>query len=486
MSNLQRMDVLKKYHKEGLDKELISNLLKREIACSDEKIIVLDDDPTGVQTVHNVYVYTDWSVESIRNGFLQNNKVFFVLTNSRGLTESQTEQLHLEIGKNILQVSRELKMHYLIISRSDSTLRGHYPLETQTLKDCIERFSDKRIDGEIVIPFFKEGGRYTIDNIHYVDYEGTLHPAAETEFARDTTFSFRNSDLPLYIEEKTKKNYVSQSVTCISLESLRNQDFDGILNQLIEVTNFNKIIVNAIDDIDLNVFCIALYRAMKRGKYYIFRTAASFVKALGGFEKQALLKKEEMVMEKCGNKIGGGGIVIAGSHTAKTTEQLEVLSELTDCAFAEFHSDLILNDRLDEEVERVCEICCNSIKNGMTIVVYTNRKVLSLKDDTPEVALMRAIRISEALQSIVKNLSICPKFIVAKGGITSNDIGVKALQVKKAIVLGQIKPGIPVWRTDKNSKFPEIPFVIFPGNVGTRETLKEVVEILIDAHDEKK
>ena len=72
-----------------------------------------------------------------------------------------------------------------------------------------------------------------------------------------------------------------------------------------------------------------------------------------------------------------------------------------------------------------------------------------------------------------------PAFIIAKGGITSSDVGTKALKVKKANVLGQICPGIPVWETDDGSKFPHMAYVIFPGNVGDADTLKTAVEKLL-------
>ena len=76
-------------------------------------------------------------------------------------------------------------------------------------------------------------------------------------------------------------------------------------------------------------------------------------------------------------------------------------------------------------------------------------------------------------------LSIRPGFIIAKGGITSSDVGTKALRVRRATVLGQVRPGIPVWLTGPESKFPEMPYIIFPGNVGEITTLREVVELLL-------
>jgi len=87
------------------------------------------------------------------------------------------------------------------------------------------------------------------------------------------------------------------------------------------------------------------------------------------------------------------------------------------------------------------------LKAGKTVVVYTRRKLLSLEGDTKKAALERVGKISDAVQSLVGKLNITPAFVVAKGGITSSDIGTKALRVKRALVLGQIQPGIPVWET---------------------------------------
>lgn len=482
MELLVLADVLQKYAAAGFDAAKIESLLAEQISNDNRKIIVLDDDPTGVQSVHDVYVFTDWSVESIRKGFNGHEKIFFLLTNSRGLTKQQSRDVHREIARNIVKVSDETRIKFMIISRSDSTLRGHFPLETEVLRACLEEATSAKIDGEILLPYFREGGRFTIANVHYVNYEGTLIPAGETEFARDKTFGYSHSDLTEYIEEKTEGCYPADSVTAIQLESLRKMDIDAVTRQLMGVEYFNKVIVNALDDQDLQVFCIALYRAMALGKTFLFRTAASFVRVVGGISKKPLLTRREMIhhADKAGGTGTDGGLIVIGSHTLKTTEQLEALRGVESLTFIEFNSDRVLDDRLDEEVSRVRAICEDHLREGKTVVIYTCRKLLSLKADTPEKALVRSARISEALQSLVGGLRVCPDFIIAKGGITSSDIGIKALTVKKALVLGQILPGVPVWQTDKDSKFPNIPYIIFPGNVGDRNSLLTAVNILIE------
>lgn len=475
MERLSFTKIQKKYPQADYDKYNMDALLKQEIEAADLKFVVLDDDPTGVQTVHGIHVYTDWSYDSILRGFQEEERLFYILTNSRALTQEQTTLVHREIARNIIRASKETGKRFQIISRGDSTLRGHYPLETDLLKEELEEGLNLKVDGEILIPYFQAGGRYTIHNIHYVRYQDELVPAADTEFARDKTFGYTRSDLREYIEEKTEGRYKASEVTVITLEELRSADFDRMEEKLLAVTGFGKVVVNAIDPKDLESFCIAFYRLIAKGRHFLFRTAAEFVKIVAGMSNKELLRREDMLIHPSGR----GGIVVVGSHTAKTTAQLEALKNLDQLVFIEFNSDLVLEGRLEEEVRRVTGLSTSCIEQGKTVVTYTKRTLLTLENDTKEKALLRSVAISEAVLRLVSELKTVPEFVIAKGGITSSDIGVKALKVRRAYVLGQIQPGIPVWRTDETSRFPGIPYVIFPGNVGESDTLRKVVSELI-------
>lgn len=467
-------DILTSYKK--INEAKVDTLLQKEIEANNKKIVVLDDDPTGVQTVHDISVYTNWTKDSIRQGFEEENNLFYVLTNSRGFTVEQTTKAHNEIAEIVDEVAKERGKEYIFISRSDSTLRGHYPLETTLLKESYEKNTGKVIDGEIMCPFFKEGGRFTIDNVHYVKYGEELVPANETEFAKDKTFGYIAATMPEYIEEKTKGAYKAEDVTCISLEDIRNVNIDKIEAQLMEVKDFNKIIVNAVDYVDVKVFCIALYRAMAKGKVFMFRTAAAIVKVMGAVTDQPLLEREQMVVKETTN----GGIVVVGSHTDKTTKQVECLKELKDIEFIELDATLVKDDAAFEaEVQRCLDKEEACIKAGKTVCCYTTRDLITADTGDKEDELRLSVKISDAVQSLVGRLSVTPSFVIAKGGITSSDVGTKALAVQKANVLGQIRPGIPVWQTGNESKFPLTPYVIFPGNVGEITTLKEAVEVLI-------
>ena len=458
------------------DIETVDNLLLEEIQRNHKKIIVLDDDPTGVQTVHDISVYTDWSEESVKAGFAEENSLFYILTNSRGLTDGETTKVHQDIAAVVSKVSQERDQDFVMISRCDSTLRGHYPLETEILKEGFEQKLKIKIDGEILCPFFKEGGRFVIDNILYVKYGQDLIPAGQTEYSKDKTFGYTSSDICDYVEEKTQGRFKAEQVITVSMEDLRAVNIDKITEQLMNTKDFNKIVVNATSSTDVKVFVIAFYRAIAGGKHFIFRTAAAMVKEIGGISDRPFLKRIEMIEKETEN----GGIVVIGSHTQKTTSQLEELKKLEGISCVEFNSDLVLDDaKFQTEIAETIKKLEEIILNKQTAVVYTRRKLLSLENDTKEQALIRSVKISEAVQSLVGNLSVEPAFVVAKGGITSSDVGTKALRVKKARVMGQIRPGIPVWQTGEESKFPHIPYIIFPGNVGEVETLREVVEILI-------
>ena len=482
------------------DPKQAEELLSREMRTFSRKIVVLDDDPTGVQTVSDISVYTDWEEDSIRQGFAEENSMFFILTNSRSFSAEKTAAVHREIARRVEKISRETGKEYFLISRGDSTLRGHYPLETDILADQIQETSGP-VDGVILCPFFPEGGRYTFGDVHYVKDENELIPAGLTEFARDKTFGYRSSDLKEYAEEKSGGRTRAEDCITISLEELAALDVDGITGKLLGAENRTIVVVNAVTYADLKVFCAALVRAMKAGKRFVARTAAAFPKVMGMVPDKPLLTRED-IRDKQNH---AGGLVIVGSHVKKTTDQLECLRNSgLPLDFREFDVNSVFREdsfeadrgstpsaensahraalaSLRREAAAFAE---KSIREGRTAVIYTSRQLLAPENCSSEELLEISVRISDALTGIVENLSVKPGFLLAKGGITSSDVGTKGLKVKKARVMGQIKKGIPVWLTGPESRFPDLPYIIFPGNVGDVQTLREIVEEITKKDDE--
>lgn len=449
--------------------------LHKELNKFDRKIIVLDDDPTGTQTVHHVSVFTDWSLDTIREGFLDKNRMFYILTNSRGMTTEETVRIHKEIAERVVTISTELNCPYIIVSRSDSTLRGHFPLETETLYRYFEK-NDLRMDGEILIPFFLAGGRFTLNNIHYVREVERLIPVGHTEFARDKSFGFQSSHMGDWCEEKSNGAIRADDVSFITMEDLRTRDYEGICSKLRKLENFNKIVVNAIADADIKVFVTALLRSLGEGKNFIFRTAAGFPQVIGGVPEQYLLDRNDLSSPANSN----GGIILIGSHVNKTTQQLNtLLNSGLKINGIEFNQHKILEEGgLKREVTKVLDLTEDFLRNGKNVVIYTRRERFDLETGNKDAQLAVSVQISGAVTSIIGGLKVRPRFIIAKGGITSSDVATKALKIRKALVLGQILPGVPVWKTGPESKFPGLPYIIFPGNVGSEDALNVVVETL--------
>ena len=356
--------------------------LREELRRFDRKVVVLDDDPTGVQTVHDVSEYNDWTEETFRAGLESNARLFFVLTNSRSCSAGETTRVHREIAEHLAAASQKTGVPFVLISRSDSTLRGHFPLETETLRTELEALLPEHYDGEILLPFFLEGGRYTLDKVHYVREGGTLVPAGEEEYARDATFTYRASDLTEWCQEKTGGAYPAEQVVSISLDELRRRDYDAVCEKLMGVSGFNKVVVNAVCYDDVAVFVTAYLRAAARGKVFMFRSSAAVVKVLGAVSDQPLLRREDLMCADQRN----GGIIVVGSHVRKTTMQLEALQKgCPEIEYICFDVNTVFDDAaLATERRRILDRTNTLLADGTTVAVYTSRMVLRSEDDQRE------------------------------------------------------------------------------------------------------
>jgi uncharacterized protein YgbK (DUF1537 family) len=283
------------------------------------------------------------------------------------------------------------------------------------------------------------------------------------------------------VEEKTGGACKKETVRSVSLEDLRKGDVEAVAALLKGVNNFGKVVVNALEYGDIKIFCAALYRALDAGKRFIIRSAAAVPRVLGGVGERPLLTRAELVGRDDAGKSENrrGGLIVIGSHVRKTTRQLELLLEKPGITAVEFNTHLVMKDEeFAGEIERVRKLCNGSVEAGNTTVVFTSRNRFDLNTGSREDELRVSVKIAAAVTSFVSSLPGRPRFIIAKGGITSSEIGTKALKVKKSLVLGQVLPGIPVWLTGPESRFPNTPYIIFPGNVGEEKDLRVIAEML--------
>jgi len=423
------------------------------------KIIVLDDDPTGSQTVHSCLLLTRWDKDTLRTALLDDAPLFFVLTNTRGMDATRAAMVtrevcvNLKLALNVL-AAQGMEFNPIYVSRSDSTLRGHYPVETDVISE--ELGGSAGFDAHFLIPAFFEGGRFTRDSVHYLMVDGVATPVHKTEFARDSVFGYSTGYLPDYVEEKTAGRIKAHQVERFLLGQIRGD----VSARLMELHDNKCCVVDAENQADLNRFAAQLQTAAADGKRFLFRSAASLLTALAQLPPQPVAA--DAMRQYVRN--GKPGAVIIGSHVKKTTVQLNKLLKETGILPVEVDVDRIAAERA-ALLQEVLGQAARAHTAGLTLVVYTSRVERSFADQAARLAF--GVRVSAFLMDVVRGLPGTLGFLISKGGITSNDVLSDGLALKASRVLGQILPGCSVVRcpTD-HPRYADMPVVIFPGNVG--------------------
>jgi uncharacterized protein YgbK (DUF1537 family) len=435
---------------------------------SPPKIIVLDDDPTGSQTVHGCLLLTRWDVETLLLGLEDGAPIFFVLTNTRALSPIEAAAITREACQNLkLALARSSVTDFLVVSRSDSTLRGHYPIETDVIAEELGPF-----DAHFLTPAFFEGGRITRDSIHYLIVNGQPTPVDQTEFARDSVFGYSTAYLPDYVAEKTQGRIPADQVERFLLADLRAPG-PALTDRLLALTNNHCVAVDGEVQADLDRFAADILVAASQGKRFLFRSAASLLTALAQLPPQPIAPAD-MARYVRGNR---PGVVIVGSHVQKTTEQLGLL--LADPGIAPIEVPVAQLVEGDEETrDRLLTQLLDQINQGyeqqLVPVVYTSRGELQFPDS--QTRLDFGVRVSTFLMAIVQRLPEDIGFLISKGGITSNDTLSLGLGLRTARLLGQILPGVSTVRTAADHpRYPNLPVVLFPGNVGDASALATAV-----------
>jgi uncharacterized protein YgbK (DUF1537 family) len=167
--------------------------IRAALAESGRVFGVLDDDPTGTQTVHDALVATGWSEQELGEALAEDRSFLYILTNTRALPEAEAAARASEAARNLARAARRLGKQVVVGVRGDSTLRGHHPAETWAVRDALEAESGQPFDGEILAPFFPEGGRITVGNVHYVLEADRYVRAAQTLSPRESACAYPSS-----------------------------------------------------------------------------------------------------------------------------------------------------------------------------------------------------------------------------------------------------------------------------------------------------
>jgi uncharacterized protein YgbK (DUF1537 family) len=469
--------------------QLVADAVAASAATAPKILVVLDDDPTGTQSVADLAVLTRWDVADFTWAFThirenQTKPAVYVLTNTRSLDPAEAAARNEEIVRNALAAAAG-NVRLGFVSRSDSTLRGHYPLEPDVIAATVAAETGEATDGVVIVPAFPDAGRVTIGGVHYMRGDaGSLTPVAETEFAQDASFGFVNSEMAKYVEEKSQGRFPASDVIVLDLNIIRAgasaQDptisAKAIAETLEPATNSTPIVADIVTENDFRALALGLEEAERRGKKLLYRVGPPFVRGRIGQEIRTALTSDEAF---AGNTPStAGGLIVVGSHVGLTTRQLNDLTAAHSSARTiEIDVEKLLETEADAYIGTVVSDVVDALRKG-DVIVHTSR--LLIKTDDAAASLKIARTVSAAVVAVVNRTlkTFPPRFVIAKGGITSSDVAAHGLEIRHAIVRGPMLPGIVSLWEPVDGPAKGIPFIVFAGNVGDDQSLTHVTRKL--------
>jgi uncharacterized protein YgbK (DUF1537 family) len=439
---------------------------------------VLDDDPTGSQAMHAVEVVTVLDESAFAAALDGPAAACFVLTNSRSLGEHAAADLTARAARGLLEVASRRGARIQLVSRSDSTLRGHVLAEVAALQ-AVRGDVGSGFDAVLLIPAYLEAGRLTAADVHWARTDRGLVPVGETEFARDAAFGYAASDLRDFIAEKSGGAIRRDDVASISLADIRAGGPARVRQLLAGLRGGTWAVVNATEYSDLETVACGVLLAERAGQRFLFRTGPSFVRALTGTEPAGPLRGERLWP---GGRRPGHGLIVVGSHVGQTSRQLAVLRARADVTGIELSVPAILSGKQDAAALTARQVA-EALRRS-DVLLYTSRTVAAGSSAEGSLEIARAVSAAVA-RTVRQALTARPAWILAKGGITSHDVALHGMGIRRAEVAGQLFPGvISVFRpVDAEPEALGVPYVVFAGNVGDDGTLAQVVAILNAAPD---
>lgn len=448
-----------------------------EVAASlsdDLVLVVLDDDPTGTQSVAGLPVLTRWEDDDLDWALAQGAPAVYVLTNTRSLGEEDAAARNREVVAVSVAAAARAGRRVSFVSRSDSTLRGHFPLETDVLSAAAAEHAGVAPHLVMVVPAFPDAGRITVDAVHYWVVDGEATPVGETAFAADATFGYRSSDLRDWVVEKTGGRIRRDDVAALTLSIIR-AGTEAVTAFLRPLPAGTVVVVDAVDEHDMRQVALALHALDREGITTLLRIGPPYLRAHIGQEVA-----EPVTRDRIETTHDRGGLVVVGSHVPLTTAQLEALqADRPETVTIELDVRSLIDDRREAHLVERADAVARAIGSG-TVIVHTSRALVTGRDGDESLEIAR--RVSSGLVELVARvLELAPpRFVIAKGGITSSDVASEALQIRRATVVGPMLPGIvSLWQPQVGPALG-IPFVVFAGNVGDTDSLALVVRTLAD------
>lgn len=410
------------------------------------KTIVLDDDPTGTQSATGVTVLFGTDEDLLTQALQQADSVY-VQTNSRALSEDEAVALVNKIKSDGESAALRLGEEVRFVLRGDSTLRGHVFAESAVFLD-----DDALM---LFVPAFPDGGRTTRGGVHYVRVGDRDLAAHESEYAQDPVFGFSTGVLVDYVREKSGRMGIP-----VTLDEVRA---GGLAQILVEAPAGTVVLPDVVNAGDVSVIARAVNEATAKGRRVVVRSAAPLAAELANVSSSGLLP---IPLVDRPQRV----LLVCGSHTSGASAQLAPITE-TWGAPAVVDTAKALDRPAAAGAEAADE--ARTAFAGKPVTILATERVRASEHNT----LVHGERVMAALTTAVASLLPEVDVVVAKGGITSAEVAHTGIGATSAFVLGQVLPGVSVWRMSARDG-REVIYVVVPGNVGGPDTLARVLDAL--------
>jgi uncharacterized protein YgbK (DUF1537 family) len=420
-------------------------------------LIVIDDDPTGVQEEEAVVLLFDWSSQALHSAAERSHRAIHLLTNSRAFSEDDAYLLVRDAAGAVVE---HLPGHRLVL-RGDSTLRAHLLAEYLALRDSA---FPGRNPACLLIPALPSASRVTVDGVHWLVRNGERVPLAETEYASDGAFSYSCSRLLKWAEERSYGYFKAEDGREFPLNRLRGtggaQAFAATLRELARTDRPAVFAPDAETTSDLRIIADGVAAAESEGTDLIIRCAPAFV----GVSAGTFARKHVEVPRP-----SLGVLLIVGSHVPTTTRQLERLLQQHRESLIEVDPALLISPAAADHAREVVATAAALLAAEGLAVVATKRPSGRVESSQAE-----GLQLARELAGIVAGVRESADVFIAKGGITSAIVAREGFGAREADVVGPVVDGVSLWHIP--SRRGDLPFIVFPGNVGDDGALSDLVD----------
>lgn len=469
--------------------------IRQERSRGRRRVVAIDDDPTGSQSVHDVGIVTVLDPAEYAAAIDADLATCFILTNSRSLPESAAVAANDSVGRALFELEARRGTPVDLISRSDSTLRGHVYAEVTALDAARTAVLGKGYDAVLLAPAMFEAGRFTAGDTHWAVVAGVPVPVGRSEFAKDATFGYSSSDLRDFVAEKSQGRIAPQDVMSVSLTDIREGGPDQvahILRQAAQRPGLTWVVVNGTEYSDYECVVLGLHQVQRDGVAVLARSGPSFCRALAGIEPKGPVTAAELWPQGRGladAAHSSHGLIVVGSHVGQTARQLEAARARGNT----FDIEIDVVKLVDPNTRQThIEATVTAVQEALAtsdVILYTSRTLLRGSDAEESLAIARSV--SDALVEVVQAVALRPQgstrpaWVIAKGGITSHDVAARGLQIRRGTVIGQLFPGmVSVLRAESApEQVRDMVYVVFPGNVGNDDALADAVSMFRGERD---